>query len=834
MGHWPRRWAAGVAMAILSSERSVRRAPRRDWFAALSRGSDQQVRCPTGRQGRAFCKSLAEVRARAVWVAAVAILAAGSGLAPAAAVPERVVVGFFTGGQAPFAAALLAREGLLAHRFQHFDVVVGRGTPLQLDRIATSSGAHWFPNERLVRYSAATNAQIGAAALHVEGVDGRGVQVAVVDTGIDATLPDLVGRVTNNFKVLSDARSGTGTVRDMGRGSNTDAGGGHGTAVASVVAADGSADATIKGVAPAADLIGYGAGAGLAVLGVLMAYDHALDPKLGVDVVNNSFGPEAWAPFLPDSPVNVATRALHDAGMAVVFAVGNAGEVMTQSPYSLPPWVVGVGSSTEKRGRAAHSSLGIPYDASTSAPLVKGRASYAGDRPGLYRPAVLAPGEAVRTACTTSNTLPTTTGCTGSGALTGTSFAAPHVSGLLALLRQVNPTINPDDARRVLEVTARPVRDAEHLAGAGYGEVDAQAAVRLARSPNFRTALARAGRTADARVLGARPWRVLSTDQAVFRVQDASAGAAETFDVTLPVPAGTEGLSLALATPLANAGITAFRTSDWTAEVFDAAGRFITSALPHPGSQGVYTILADLRGRSAAWGTWTVRLRAEVNSGDSPVDKAIGDESMLRYVMLSVSRLKAQRASGTPTGFRPTGQLLLPLRADPARASTGVRSPEGCNIDSSPQLVGRLGGVPAATCTTALSGSATTDPGRGSLPAVFTSAPFKQAAVIGGTGRTRLDVADSASFFANPPKLMCTWSVSDEKNTVLSASAEVECATATNGRTDSTFAMPLLKIPAGGSLRVSLRRTVTYSSTGRIFFDGATHGDVGFVLQTSR
>src|SRR2546425_6278403 len=70
--------------------------------------------------------------------------------------------------------------------------------------------------------------------------------------------------------------------------------------------------------------------------------------------------------FDPNDPVNVATRALHDAGMVVVFAAGNDGGEMTVNPFSAAPWVISVGAGTVDHKRADFSSAGIQFDNSSS------------------------------------------------------------------------------------------------------------------------------------------------------------------------------------------------------------------------------------------------------------------------------------------------------------------------------------------------------------------------------------------------------------------------------------------------------------------------------------
>src|SRR5206468_9415511 len=106
----------------------------------------------------------------------------------------------------------------------------------------------------------------------------------------------------------------------------------------------------LPGVAPGASILALSAG-DFFITNVLEGFDYVLDnaSRYRVKVLNCSWGTEGF--FDPDDPVNIATRALYDAGVTVVFAAGNYGPAPdTLNPYSVAPWVIGVGS-TRKDGR---------------------------------------------------------------------------------------------------------------------------------------------------------------------------------------------------------------------------------------------------------------------------------------------------------------------------------------------------------------------------------------------------------------------------------------------------------------------------------------------------
>lgn len=151
-------------------------------------------------------------------------------------------------------------------------------------------------------------------------VDGSGVRVAVVDTGVDAQHPDLADSVTEVRSVVPLSPSGTDRS-------------GHGTHVAGIIAGRGVVDGRFRGIAPGASLLvikafhqlgrGYSDDAARAVLDAVEA---------GVDIINYSAsfepsgGPPPWK--WPRAPRDVLSRAVEHAiqsGVLVIAAAGNAG-----------------------------------------------------------------------------------------------------------------------------------------------------------------------------------------------------------------------------------------------------------------------------------------------------------------------------------------------------------------------------------------------------------------------------------------------------------------------------------------------------------------------------
>ncbi|HEX8089956.1 MAG TPA: S8 family serine peptidase, partial [Blastocatellia bacterium] len=194
---------------------------------------------------------------------------------------------------------------------------------------------------------------------------------------------------------------------------------------------------------------------------------------------------------LPEDPINIATRAAHDANMVVVFAAGNGGDVPDAiNPYSTMPWTISVAAG-EKNGLgtpAGFSSRGIDNGAGTD---VAGMPADRNAPPNL-RPDITAPG--VRITSTHAHApapLMTALSVLNDDAHNvppaflpyyyssdGTSFACPHISGVVALMLEANPRLTPDEVVTILRQTATPMPYDQRTVGAGY--VDAHNAVRAA------------------------------------------------------------------------------------------------------------------------------------------------------------------------------------------------------------------------------------------------------------------------------------------------------------------------------------------------------------------
>lgn len=378
------------------------------------------------------------------------------------------------------AAELLAirATGVRARAFRALPMVAVRGTSAQIGALAQLPVVRSIhANRRLVYSLNGSVPFIGAERVWNElGVTGAGVTVAVLDSGIDASHADLPfgTKVVQNVKLAPDL-FGTGTVALEGV-QNTDTSSGHGTHVAGIVGGTGAAlGGKYRGVAPGASLVGLGAGETLVILSALEGFDWIMSNRVryGIRVISNSWGTSGA--FDPDDPINVASKAAHDAGVVVVFAAGNDGpDNDTLNPYCVAAWVICVaaGNRTE-RTLADFSSRGVPGDP-------------------VYRPTLTAPGVMIASARATTGVVMNAffaldlvslgTDAVYYAKASGTSMATPHVSGAVALMLQANPMLTPDQVKAVLQQTATPMPGNQvHEVGAGY--LDAFAAVQAVRAP---------------------------------------------------------------------------------------------------------------------------------------------------------------------------------------------------------------------------------------------------------------------------------------------------------------------------------------------------------------
>jgi serine protease AprX len=705
-----------------------------------------------------------------------------------------------------------------------------------------------YPNDRLQYYSNASNVAIRADQVQALGINGAGVGVAIVDSGIDATHPDLAQRVTHNMKMV-DSGTPAGPIiipTELLPLNNSDTSSGHGTHVAGIVAAD-NTDGKVIGVAPGASLIGYGMGDAIFVFGAVIAYDHMLTKRAdwGIKVANNSWG-SSYRLFDPNEPINQATKAAHDAGITVVFAAGNSSTEMSLNPYSAAPWVISTGNGTLNHQRNPSSSGGLQYDNSILSTLPAGdekHLAFAGDRIGLYHPSLSAPGtNIVSTGARTG--LAVASNPDGTATASGTSMASPHIAGVAALMLQRRPGLTPDQVKSALSVTSSLMPDiadatkVQPFYQVGYGYADAKAAVDLVGRRRFTSrSLARLQTTADRRVLGDRDYTVLATDYWSFTAAPLTFnGTPDTRSYSLNVTSATKAIKALVSYP--SLGYVGLNPFNYSITLVDAAGKIVAVSAPQSNA-GMSNVFADLTTGAWTYGTWTVNVRGEKGAQDQ-------DTIMGTLVSVAVHQLALQtRVSPKMPVFTATGSSKFYFQPGAAGVAT---SPEGCNLQAGAPS-GGLGAAPATGACQSGSMGYAVNYGVGDA-ANFTSAPLAAPLTIGGPATLRFyltDPAQPAWTVAQNPRLTVEIDAVDENGELLLAAGAGEW-TVCNGSprvcntgpqpvgAAYTVNIPPITLPAGSRVSVLVFESAAVASASRTVYGGAglagNYSDAGITLTT--
>jgi serine protease AprX len=284
-------------------------------------------------------------------------------------------------------------------------------------------------------------------ALWKAGVSGAGVGVAVIDTGIDGDLPDFES-TSGGSRVVETAITNPSAVTPYDTY-------GHGTDVAGIIAGNGAnrpssdpLDGQYIGVAPAANLISIKASdeTGTAtvlnvIYGLQFAVDHESD--YNIRVVNLSLDSATPQSYETD-PLDAAVESAWMHGLVVVAAAGNRGSASDAVQYSPAndPYAITVGGVDE-------NGTSDPSDDAIASWSSQGTTQDGFQKPDVYAPgahvvSALAPGSAFANLCPS---------CVIGGQYiqtSGTSMAAPMISGLVADLLQAHPRWTPDQVKGAL------------------------------------------------------------------------------------------------------------------------------------------------------------------------------------------------------------------------------------------------------------------------------------------------------------------------------------------------------------------------------------------------
>jgi serine protease AprX len=328
-----------------------------------------------------------------------------------------------------------------------------------------------------VRLSAAALAPSNEKWPYVTGVTkfsgAPAATIAIVDSGIEASRPEFAGRIAANVNLTSLGGNSAGDGR------------GHGTFVAGIAA--GKLDGR-DGAAPTAKLVSIDVmdDQGMALTSdVIRAADWILANKAqyGIRVANFSLHSSVANSFMYD-PLDKAVERLWFNGVVVVVAAGNYG--YPDRPSGVPfapgndPFVITVGASDVGKSISTWDDTAAPWSA------------YGYTLDGFAKPDLAAPGRYMVGPVPTSATLykerPDHVVDTGYMELSGTSFAAPIVSGIAALILGKNPSFTPDQVKGALMLGAKPMPRASDMSE-GVGEVNAGRSMSFSNPPSANKAL---------------------------------------------------------------------------------------------------------------------------------------------------------------------------------------------------------------------------------------------------------------------------------------------------------------------------------------------------------
>lgn len=330
----------------------------------------------------------------------------------------------------------------IRHTYEFTDTVAITVRPTEQQLTADTladAGVTLVTPDRVVTTSLSDSVdKINATSVrNTAGVTGNGINISIIDSGIDRTHEDLNGRVIIDRDFVTNQ-------------DNTGDPNGHGTHVASTAAGDGTVHSYRTGVAPEANLFDMRVldsdGAGFTSD---VAAGITKSTNSDADIISLSLSTGTRTTLVTNSLDNAA-----DEGIVIVAAAGNQGpESETIGRPAGHPDVIAVGSD---------DTLDRGYQSDIVQGSSRGPAPVSGE---LIKPELTAPGLRITAAGSRdASSYPYTT-------KSGTSMAAPHVSGAVALLLEHDNTLTPDEVRARLMSTATPLNATVFEQGAGQVDI---------------------------------------------------------------------------------------------------------------------------------------------------------------------------------------------------------------------------------------------------------------------------------------------------------------------------------------------------------------------------
>ena len=336
------------------------------------------------------------------------------------------------------------------------------------------------------------------------GYRGQGVNIAIMDTGIDNAHPSLAGKWVGGAdmskpETFLTPRDGSYDADDTN---------GHGTTCSGISTGTGAPEGDYMGAAPEAKLVdlrigtvvGYAPGEvyqdfyDASLQGAQWALDHRDDAWSGVDSENHgidilslSWGVDVGQPSDGKDPYSASLNKLIDAGVHVVVAAGNDGPNNNGfHGMGSADGVITVGATDDDDTINRSDDFIASYSS-------RGPRTDDGDNYGIdeLKPDISASGTHIIQCQYSSNPLDDASGNGYGNRGSGTSYATPSVAGVMALMLEANPGLTPPLTKEILRATAErrgeasePERDPFWNRDFGWGIIDAYKAVKMAEELN--------------------------------------------------------------------------------------------------------------------------------------------------------------------------------------------------------------------------------------------------------------------------------------------------------------------------------------------------------------
>lgn len=426
---------------------------------------------------------------------------------------------------------LEAVGGTVVERFESARTLLVRAPAGSASAIEGVAGVAEVTADEPLTWTLASSKQAVRAGedLEAAGVTGEGVNIALVDSGVDPNHPGLRDNLVGQHSFSSDGRSQGAAGLSK-----------HGTHVAGVLVGTGAGAGPdrgdVSGMAPGSGLVSLDISEQFTTSNALRAMEWVYEnhDEEEIQVLANSWGRQRDpARYEPDDPIIRASDSLVQQGVVVVFSAGNGGpDPSHMTLEGTNPNVITVGAADDDGEVESYSSRGPIYQGDSKANWTK--------------PDVVAPGSHIISARAQGG---------GPGTnyvmMNGTSMAAPHAAGAAALLLAERPALTPEQVKGVLTTTARDVGPAGVDDETGSGMLDVAGAIELLEEAD--------GQIQHHTDTTQRQGELTGPGQAGQALQAASVDHQDSFEVEVPENAteiegpvrwdGSEGLEVRLLDP---------------------------------------------------------------------------------------------------------------------------------------------------------------------------------------------------------------------------------------------------------------------------------------------